>query len=451
MALYEPIRDAFREWNRLLIDRQEWDAKHQLAREDMKLRGQLMDSQLADAQLNREWNQAKYDEWQADREPVSFSLYNFMQGNEDLVTKQNLPELREMFELPKNTPFSEASGSFTDADGEPLKMSRRSVKEGLPFLQAWVNLKADNVGKMAGERIKAISELEEIEKTLSTLQNDGRKDMNAIQKATRMKSQIQADITKIDQFFSPEGQMQYWTAQGNAAARAAAASKARGMDGMAAIYQNQANQAWETQRKALAQMSSTTTGTWTPRQAYKDGKPWKVIKSHSTTGIFLINGKKHIDLPEGVTLVSGAGGYTTAADPTDYGRSLIRKTITPQKDFLPVLGDRNAFSAYAEGIYDKLVRDVGAPATEGKAAEYMQAAIQEGKKDHADYLEVLTIIERQTLLPKTDKRYLTRAEASKKYEQLRQIVLNEMGYEPARPFTQQIGKQKAKKANPYGG
>ncbi|MHA2067117.1 MAG: hypothetical protein ACXABY_22345 [Candidatus Thorarchaeota archaeon] len=344
MALYEPIRDAFREWNRLLIDRQEWDAKHQLAREDMKLRGQLMDSQLADAQLNREWNQAKFEEYKSDREPVEFSLYNFMQGDEDLVTNENLPELRHMFGISDDAQFNRAGGYFMDAQGQPLKMSRRALKTSIPFLQAWVNGKEDRVGKMAGERIRTSAQLTALDKQLTTLQNDGRKDMKAIENVVKMKSNIQTKLNQIDQFFSPEGQIQYWTERANVANEAAAASQALGLSGMASIYQNQAIEAGKSQRTAMAQMAtaSTSKGSWTVKPVYKNGKEVARAKFH-TSGKFIFQGRLHDsaeDLPEGYSLTK----------PTTTGQDRWTKvTDRVSRDFAKLDAEGN-FIGITEGL-----------------------------------------------------------------------------------------------------
>jgi len=54
MTIYEPLREGFREFNRLLLDSQQWDAKHQAAAAQQERENTRLQSQLELQQFNKE-------------------------------------------------------------------------------------------------------------------------------------------------------------------------------------------------------------------------------------------------------------------------------------------------------------------------------------------------------------------------------------------------------------
>jgi len=61
MAAYEPIRDSFREFNRMIIDAQTWDAKRGAEQADFRLKEVMLKNQLEQQAFNNMMAKGRYD------------------------------------------------------------------------------------------------------------------------------------------------------------------------------------------------------------------------------------------------------------------------------------------------------------------------------------------------------------------------------------------------------
>lgn len=78
MSEYAPLRDAFHELNRLLIDKQQWDAQHEVAREEMGLKRQMAEQQMQDQLLKRKTLQKDAMEAEAAMKPREANVFEFL-------------------------------------------------------------------------------------------------------------------------------------------------------------------------------------------------------------------------------------------------------------------------------------------------------------------------------------------------------------------------------------
>ena len=126
MAEYAPLRDAFQELNRLLIDKQQWDAKHELDKENQGIQRMQVESQLQDAALRRKGleKQAKIDS--AAMEVVPVNIYNFVPNSkysQDKLFDKTDAGLRFAQAIGgPGTTVDRATGMAKDANGDLVRM-----------------------------------------------------------------------------------------------------------------------------------------------------------------------------------------------------------------------------------------------------------------------------------------------------------------------------------------
>ena len=133
MSEYSPLRDAFQDLNRLLIDKQQWDAKHELDKSNQGLQRMQIESQLHDASLQRTGLERKAMLDQQAMEPVAVNIYDYVPNSQysqtklfdtgdagEKYAKALVPDVPDAF-------VDRATGVVRDGNGEIIKRPRSLV------------------------------------------------------------------------------------------------------------------------------------------------------------------------------------------------------------------------------------------------------------------------------------------------------------------------------------
>ena len=116
MAQYEPLRNAFHELNKMLVDKQQWDAEHEVRREEMGLKRQMQEQQVQDTLFKRDSLQLESKKAQEQMAPRSVNIYEFFPQNPDLVQ-----HLNDNQELQRNLARSWGGDGIDLATGQVYK------------------------------------------------------------------------------------------------------------------------------------------------------------------------------------------------------------------------------------------------------------------------------------------------------------------------------------------
>jgi hypothetical protein len=127
MALYEPLRDAFNEMNRMFIDRQEWQAEHERRAESDAFNRQQAERQEKRQAMVDEMNTIKLAKARQQITPRDFSIYE-LGDPENIKAVMADPKVQALMEKAIDDggigyKFSPADGGFIAPDGSRLQMS----------------------------------------------------------------------------------------------------------------------------------------------------------------------------------------------------------------------------------------------------------------------------------------------------------------------------------------
>jgi len=140
MALqYQPLTESFRELNRMLTEKQSWDAENKAREAQQGLQNLVASSQLDSARQQQELTQFKIQEQERMNTPVAWSMNYFAQGG-DGQRKQlinNPLAIKEMKRVlidgnQDDWTFDNATGYFVDKDKNPFKISPEDMKFRAP-------------------------------------------------------------------------------------------------------------------------------------------------------------------------------------------------------------------------------------------------------------------------------------------------------------------------------
>lgn len=395
MAIYEPLRDSFRELNRLLVDKQQFDAQQKLNQSNQQLKnkmlevtvadkefakniavagldirrsGQKIQKGLADQQILGLQQRLKIGELQAKKnqallKPREYSLNYILNNDPRLLSNLDLKkDIESLFtEEDPNASWDPASGGMT-VKGKRHKLSdyemaQRIVPAVMAMKESYTDAPSDAMG-----------ELEEIELKLKGIKgrragildeesaqyagNLGLANLSSLKDARfigkkadldREENALKAKYIELEQFISPMGRMDYWNDKRDYFHRMANYFETMGESGAATNLRVRAGQAATTANTWLTAQTkgSTAAGTLQMKPIFKGRK-------FVRTGTWSTKGGWATPLREGETPVK------PAVDTKDYvtiGRKSIADTVIRNRLILPGLPGQAKVAKLAERIY----------------------------------------------------------------------------------------------------
>ncbi len=157
--------------NRLLIDKQQWDAEHELRKEDMGLKRLQVMSQMQDAELRRKSLEKEAALAQDQMTPVDVNIYDYIPNNNYTQTKlfDKTDAGKRFASLMGGADVNRATGQVIDANGDPIRGPKSIVATKAGRAYGVVSAAMDPE-EMVNENIQAASsKIQEMEAQLNSI------------------------------------------------------------------------------------------------------------------------------------------------------------------------------------------------------------------------------------------------------------------------------------------
>lgn len=137
MSEYAPLRDAFHDINRLLIDKQQWDAEHEARVSDQGIKRMMTESQLQDHALQRKKLELEAKENELKMRPTEINIHDYVPNNEHTQKMMYDTDPNLQVNLAKvwgGSTIDRVTGKILGDDGNPVMMP--SFEKGLKSVAA---------------------------------------------------------------------------------------------------------------------------------------------------------------------------------------------------------------------------------------------------------------------------------------------------------------------------
>ena len=138
MGTYQPITESLREMNQLLLSSRQWDAQQKQAETQWGLKEMQFKSEEQDRAQMRKIRQMQVAEAEEAMTPQTFNAMNFL--TDSPTTRQMLFEVnggafgKELANVVSPGSKLNADGTFTGADGQPIKLNKLQFNRVAPAL-----------------------------------------------------------------------------------------------------------------------------------------------------------------------------------------------------------------------------------------------------------------------------------------------------------------------------
>jgi hypothetical protein len=208
MSEYAPLRDAFHEINRLLIDKQQWDAKHELDKEEMGLKRMMQEQQIQDQQLKRATLEKDAMEARSAVAPTKVNIREFTGGAwnstmHDTIHGDNTFE-NNLARVWGGSRIDQTTGDVMDDRGNPIMLPKFEVGQKSVAALALIN------GRLDPQKM-----IEANQSTINQAIQDRRAELNKIQdlpinaasrgKLTQEIERLKGEYTKHERMKEPDG------------------------------------------------------------------------------------------------------------------------------------------------------------------------------------------------------------------------------------------------------
>lgn len=148
MSEYAPLRDAFNELNHLLIDKQQWDANHELRVQEQGLQKMQLESSLEDAKLRRTGLQLQSERDKEAMAPTALNIWELGIPNNSytqnvLFGENGAAEKAASQIAGKPVKVDPTTGMASDSNGEFVRIPKAILQEkmlyALPLLDSQLN------------------------------------------------------------------------------------------------------------------------------------------------------------------------------------------------------------------------------------------------------------------------------------------------------------------------
>lgn len=172
MSEYAPLRDAFHDINKLLIDKQQWDADHEARVQDNGIKRMMMESQLQDHALQRKKLELEAKENELKMRPSEVNIHDYVPNNAHTQRMLYDADPNLSMNLAKvfgGETLDRVTGRALGSDGKPIIMpeyekARKSVAahaliQGALDPDVMISANLGAIERGIDERKKALSEI----------------------------------------------------------------------------------------------------------------------------------------------------------------------------------------------------------------------------------------------------------------------------------------------------
>jgi hypothetical protein len=215
---YQPLTESFRELNRMLIEKQAWDADFKLREADRGIKNMMTQAQLTGMQQQQEMAAYQLKEKQRMHTPQTFQMSKFpvFQGNPDFMEEfESNPEAMEQFR--KLIDDKDVGYKYSPADktwrhpisNEPYQMTPYESQFRVPGMQGVIDGTVDTVASMQRTQSELTSQIGALDKDIDKARK-GQYSKQAVQELMKKRQGYVNDLKKANDFLSPEGLLKFY-------------------------------------------------------------------------------------------------------------------------------------------------------------------------------------------------------------------------------------------------
>jgi hypothetical protein len=489
MALYEPLRDTFRELNRLIIDRRQFDAQHELNRANQQLQNKMLEVRIADQQfqnsiaeeglnIRRDAQKIRQDqandailsskqareliayqlkEKKAAHTPREVNLRPLLGNDLDLATNPDLhADIENVFKdhFPGAT-FSASTGRVLQ-NGQPIKVTgynmgtmyapmlydlrKKYTNTPAAAEREIANIDADLQGikdQMAGQASEDAARVSPFLATLGNTNNPKLDDMHYLGRKSELdykKNKLLARRAKLEERTTPMYRYSYESRKANYLESQANYWHTQGMPKLAENLRLSANQHYVNARSWLTTASKGGSGEVLTMKNVWDKDTGKWSRSIPWSN------KSGWQSPLKPNEMSAKPATPDRTNYTQISRNVIADTVIRNKLILPGLPPQASAATEIERRYDIITAKKGKPTDQVQANLMAQQAMQTYKNDHNELAQAYRMLQER-------KRDLGKAKYAKLLAILRgrQRELN-FSYMPTAPYSETIESLESQEA-----
>lgn len=405
MSMYEPLRDAFREMNRMFVDKQQWDAEHARRAENDAWNRRVQEQQMEMNEMKRQSAAIALEKQKVDITPVDFSVYNM--GDPDHIRKiMSDPKAAELMTRAVDDDgvgltFNPADGTFRDAGNNVRQFSPMQIRQRAMGLYGIIDMH-----NKAPENVQM--NLIDMQQTRKGLVAEGKKytDPRFASQAAEVNTKLAAldkEIERANAFLDPKsGQMfQYYVKKSKQMRARAVWAQSMGASELAAEFGRASNKlaaSADLAFKALIEKGTKTGTKQVTWYANEDGvinpKTGKPMKQNQSFVEYIPVGAEGAVSRDGFSIAKvpgpqgGSGGRTAYTSAYKVGLGIIEKKALPRNMIIPNEKFETDFWLSASKRYAKNVKDKH-DMNEADATIHAETAIQETMAKHNEGKAVL--------------------------------------------------------------
>lgn len=455
---YRPLTDSFREFNRMLMEKQQWDQQHKLQQAEMGLKNLMAESQLKSAAQQQQMQAYKLKEMERYHTPKVVNLGLIAQGGpEQLQQIENNPtamaELSRVIDDSGEYQYSPADRTWRHKDTkEPLNVAPAEMKYRLPGIYGIIDKHTDAVAgwnrnlTVMNNSLKAING--EIEKHKKKHPND----KGTLEEMMRAKQMTINGIKQHEQMLTPKFLMKYYRGQKEKQRRRAIYYQGIGAHELAASLNKAADNSAASERQmldAFMKKEQNASKFASPQQLYakKGGASYKGVEYEEGKGPVLrfAAGQSEMQAPPGFSFVKpdqqSVAGTDDFRQNFKIGADIVQKSALPQGMIIPHSPNKARFRDAADKEYSRLVNSLngGVVDTAAKARALGHMALEKVAGRHTAIQQELSAYKKakkkwggkvEITAPDGTKVEVTNDELKAMVQELEERAYYELGYLP---------------------
>ena len=237
---YRPLTESFRELNRMIIEKQSWDAAAKSRQADIGLQGIMAESQLKTAHQQQQLQQYKIAEQERLNTPITLNAGQVLQGGPEqrasfMANKDWQNNLqRVLIDNSDDYELSPADMTYRHKEtGKPFQITPNELKFKLPFVLGIHGTYTDTVANMNSELGALSYQMGEVDKEIKDKSN--RYDPAKRVQLQEAKSMLQAKQKKLNTALEPTNLLKLYENKANEFTNLAGMASQMGADGFAKI------------------------------------------------------------------------------------------------------------------------------------------------------------------------------------------------------------------------
>lgn len=207
---YRPMTDSFRELNRLIVEKESFDAAHKARAAEQGIQQMMLESQLKGQHQQQQLTQYKIAEEERKRTPKIINLNKFAQGKRLENIENNAKVMKHIGLLfGDNVEYKPLTKTWKNPDGTDVAFNSYEMRDRIPALVGFMAGATDTVAEAHINSNVLDKQMEILQKDINLSKDNPRYVGERVKMLKRMDT-LKADKKKYERFLSPEGLLAHY-------------------------------------------------------------------------------------------------------------------------------------------------------------------------------------------------------------------------------------------------